>query len=123
MPAAPRRSSSPSPQPSVCHPRLLSPLSNNLQEEGLQAIADLELSFKEFDRVLETGDKQAVPIRQQAALGCVGQIEEAMVKEFPYQVPSEYDYLPQLKVSLLCRPFVPAGGSHHGGHASVESLV
>ena len=66
----------------------------------------MENSFKEFDRVLETGDKQAVPIRQQDALGYVGQIEEAMVKEFPYQVPSEYDYLPQLKVSVMCCLFM-----------------
>ena len=72
----------------------------------MQAIADLENSFKEFDRVLETGDKQAVPIRQQDALGYVGQIEEAMVKEFPYQVPSDYDYLPQLKVSIICCLFL-----------------
>ena len=83
----------------------LTPPSNNLQEEGLQAVNDLENSFKEFDRVLETGDKQAVPIRQQNALGYVGQIEEAMVKEFPYQVPSEYDYLPQLKVRVIAVHF------------------
>lgn len=96
----------PGPQKFVCHPNTHIPPSNNLQEEGLQAIADLENSFKEFDRVLETGDKQAVPIRQQDALGYVGQIEEAMVKEFPYQVPSEYDYLPQLKVSVICWPLL-----------------
>ena len=72
----------------------------------------MENSFKEFDRVLETGDKQAVPIRQQDALGYVGQIEEAMVKEFPYQVPSDYDYLPQLRVSIIY--VVSERGSRHG---------
>ena len=100
--------SSPFLQPSSCPPNPHTSPFITLQEEGLQAIADLENSFKEFDRVLETGDKQAVPIRQQDALGYVGQIEEAMVKEFPYQVPSKYDYLPQLKVSTICCLFVRA---------------
>ena len=106
MPAAPLHDTTPFPEATACHPHPLTPRSNNLQEEGLQAIAGLENSFKEFDRVLESGDKQAVPIRQQDALGYVGQIEEAMVKEFPYQVPSEYDYLPQLKVRATSCPFI-----------------
>lgn len=38
--------------------------------------------------------------KQQAALTAVGNIEEAMVKGFPFTVPSEYDNLPQLKVRL-----------------------
>jgi hypothetical protein len=36
--------------------------------------------------------------KQQAALTAVGSIEEAMVKGFPFTVPSAYDNLPQLKV-------------------------
>jgi peptidylprolyl isomerase len=41
---------------------------------------------------------QAVVEKQQAALTAVGNIEEAMVKGFPFTVPSTYDNLPQLKV-------------------------
>ena len=72
----------------------------SVQEEGLKAIQNLEAAFKECDRVVETGDKQAVPSAQQNALTYVGQIEEAMMKGFPFNVPSQYDNLPQLKVRL-----------------------
>lgn len=51
---------------------------------------------------METGDKQAVPAAQQNALTYVGQIEEAMMKGFPFDVPSQYDNLPQLKASPVC---------------------
>lgn len=40
---------------------------------------------------------QAVPIKQRAALECVGAIEEAMVKGFPFEVPAEYASRPLLK--------------------------
>ena len=38
---------------------------------------------------------------QQECLGYIGDIEAAMVKEFPYDVPSEWKNLPQLKVCTL----------------------
>ena len=69
-----------------------------VQDDGLKAITNLEEAFKECDRVVETQDKQAIPAAQQNALSYVGQIEEAMVKGFPFEVPSQYDNLPQLKV-------------------------
>ena len=69
-----------------------------VQDDGLKAIANLEEAFKECDKVVESGDKQAVPAAQQNALTYVGQIEEAMMQGFPFEVPSEYDNLPQLKV-------------------------
>lgn len=72
------------------------------QDVGLKAIADLDKSLDEFSALLEAKDKQEVPIKQQEALGYVGQIEEAMVKGFPYNVPSQYANLPQLKVHSLC---------------------
>ena len=69
-----------------------------MQDSGLKAIESLEAAFKECDKVVESQDKQAVPSAQQNALNYVGQIEEAMVKKFPFEVPSQYDNLPQLKV-------------------------
>ena len=35
---------------------------------------------------------------QQECLGHIGDMEAAMVKEFPFEVPSEFKDLPQLKV-------------------------
>ena len=48
---------------------------------------------------------------QQECLGHIGDMEAAMVKEFPYQVPSEFKDLPQLKVcssQLQSRPVLQA---------------
>lgn len=42
---------------------------------------------------------QNVPIKQREALSYVGQIEEAMVKGFPFSVPPEYANRPLLLVS------------------------
>jgi hypothetical protein len=57
-------------------------------DEGLQAIEELKAALKEFDKVIDGKDKQEVPIIQQKCLRYVGDVEEAMVKEFPFKVPS-----------------------------------
>jgi cyclophilin family peptidyl-prolyl cis-trans isomerase len=65
--------------------------------EGQAAIEKLDAALKEFQAVVDANDKQSVIEKQQQALTYVGAIEEAMVKGFPFTVPSEYDNLPQLK--------------------------
>ena len=50
--------------------------------------------------LLEGKDKNDIPEIQQVALGFVSIIEEAMVKGFPYEVPTQYADLPQLKVTI-----------------------
>ena len=69
-----------------------------MQEAGLAAIASLEEALGEFDAIIDNQDKQEVPIIQQKCLDYVGNVEEAMVKGFPFEVPAEYASLPQLKV-------------------------
>ncbi|PSC68158.1 Peptidyl-prolyl cis-trans chloroplastic [Micractinium conductrix] len=64
---------------------------------GLAALEGLKGALSEFQAVLDAQDKQAVPLKQQAALDYVGAVEEAMVKGFPFEVPQEYASLPQLK--------------------------
>jgi hypothetical protein len=54
--------------------------------DGLAALAGLKGALSEFDTVLETNDKQAVPAIQQKCLRFVGSAEEAMVKAFPFEV-------------------------------------
>lgn len=55
--------------------------------DGLAALEGLKGALSEFDKVLETKDKQEVPIIQQKCLRFVGSAEEAMVKAFPFEVP------------------------------------
>jgi cyclophilin family peptidyl-prolyl cis-trans isomerase len=66
-------------------------------EEGMAAIAAFKESLVQFNQILQDGDKQAIPFYQEAALDRVGDIEEAMVKGFPFEVPAKYARLPQLK--------------------------
>ena len=64
---------------------------------GDAALDGLDRALKDFEAVLESGDKQQIPAAQQAALAHVSQAEEALVKGFPFEVPSKYASLPQLK--------------------------
>ncbi|KAK9816473.1 hypothetical protein WJX72_000720 [[Myrmecia] bisecta] len=77
--------------------RIVEAFAPDKKEAGMAALANLDRSFAEFDKIIESGDKQEVPIKQQEVLGYVGQVEEAMVKGFPFTVPSQYANLPQLK--------------------------
>ncbi|MEM9976182.1 MAG: peptidylprolyl isomerase [Cyanobacteria bacterium P01_D01_bin.2] len=45
----------------------------------------------------QTKDLETLWSGRRAALGVIGELEYLMVKGFPYEVPAEYDYLPQLK--------------------------
>ena len=64
---------------------------------GDAALDGLDKALKNFEAVLESGDKQQIPAAQQAALVFVTQAEEALVKGFPFEVPAKYASLPQLK--------------------------
>mmetsp|Transcript_16936 Transcript_16936/g.47266 ORF Transcript_16936/g.47266 Transcript_16936/m.47266 type:complete len:456 (-) Transcript_16936:331-1698(-) len=66
-------------------------------DSGMAGLIALEKSLAEFDEVIKNQDKQEVPIVQQKCLDSVGDIEEAMVDGFPFDVPAEYGKLPQLK--------------------------
>lgn len=76
---------------------LIADFADDKKDDGLKAIANLEEALKACDKVVEVQDKQGIPSVQQNALTYVGQIEEAMMKGFPFEVPSQYDNLPQLK--------------------------
>lgn len=60
----------------------------------------LPQSLAEFQEILAKEDKNLVIPKQQEALEYLNVVENAMVKGFPFEVPSEYSDLPQLKVSL-----------------------
>lgn len=67
------------------------------EKAGDEAIAKLRNGLNEFRTLIDAEDKQEVPIKQQEVLSYVGAIEQAMVNGFPFEVPSEYSNLPQLK--------------------------
>ena len=70
------------------------------QDVGIANIEKLEQAFPGLFAAIEEKDKNAVAIQQQDLLAYVGNIEEAMVNGFPFEVPPEYEYLPRLKVHI-----------------------
>lgn len=48
--------------------------------------------------IVESKDKEKIYNQNAVCLNLIGDIEQAMVKAFPFSVPKEYDSLPQLKV-------------------------
>lgn len=64
-----------------------------------QAILDDLISNKmpSLKQVISEKDSERIIATNTDVLRDIGVLEEDMVKQFPYEIPSEYDYLPQLK--------------------------
>jgi peptidylprolyl isomerase len=60
-------------------------------------IAEMQTSLNTLRLAVETKDLDQVWALRRQVLDRVGEIEELMVTSFPYQVPPEYNHLPQLK--------------------------
>ena len=60
-------------------------------------ISDLKIGIADLRQAAETKDKDQIWQGRAKVLDSVSQLEELMVQGFPYEVPSEYSNLPQLK--------------------------
>ncbi|OCR02829.1 peptidylprolyl isomerase [Oscillatoriales cyanobacterium USR001] len=60
-------------------------------------ISDLNTGIAELEKAVEEKNRDLVNELKGKLLKKVGAIEELMVKEFPFEIPSEYANLPQLK--------------------------
>ena len=70
-------------------PQQLHPQSEILLDqiaEGIEVINDL----------VEVQDRDSIYPKREETLSYIGELEELMVTEFPYEVPEKYSYLPQL---------------------------
>lgn len=65
------------------------------QAEAL--ISDLEAGIADIRTALEAKDKEQIRQERAKLLDLVGDLEESMVKGFPFEVPAQYSNLPQLK--------------------------
>lgn len=59
------------------------------KQDGLESVEQLKLAFKTLDAAVEAKDKSDIFAAQQVCLQYVGQIQEAMVTGFPFEVCSE----------------------------------
>ena len=65
--------------------------------EAEKLIESLNSELNDFKVIVDNQDRQAVPIQQQKCLSTLGNIEELMVGDFPYDIPKEYASYPLLK--------------------------
>lgn len=72
-------------------------ISSIKDENGVSEVDKLEQGLSDLKEIADNQDKQQIPVKQQELLDYVGNIEEAMVNGFPFDVPQEYLNLPQLK--------------------------
>ncbi|GLI69788.1 hypothetical protein VaNZ11_014487 [Volvox africanus] len=93
------------------------------KEFGLENIEKLQAALNEFQATVEAKDKQAVPIKQREALTYVGNIEEAMVKGFPFQVPPEYADRPLLLGRATLEMKVKCRETPEGPQTFVQTVV
>ncbi|GLC38663.1 Peptidyl-prolyl cis-trans isomerase, chloroplastic [Pleodorina starrii] len=93
------------------------------KEYGLDNIEKLAAALTDFQATVEAKDKQAVPIKQREALTYVGNIEEAMVKGFPFQVPPEYADRPLLLGRTTLEMKVNCRETPEGPQTFVQTIV
>lgn len=77
--------------------KLLADVPDARKPQAEALIAELNQGITSIREAIEAKDKENVLIERGKLLDKVGQLEELMVEKFPFEVPSEYSNLPQLK--------------------------
>ena len=67
------------------------------QAQAGELIDGIQAGLEPIRAAADAEDKEAVWIERKKLLDQVGRVEELMVDGFPFEVPAEYDSLPQLK--------------------------
>ncbi len=67
------------------------------QPQAETILEDIKTGVNELQEAVESKDKEKVRLKRQALLSSITEIEELMVTGFPFEVPEDYAYLPQLK--------------------------
>lgn len=75
---------------------ILEDIPESQQAEATAILDQIKEQIGSLRSVVEVEDKPATQEGRDRLLGLVGQLEEMMVAEFPYEVPAEYSNLPQL---------------------------
>ena len=76
---------------------ILASVPEERQEQAQIWINELQTGVEKLQEIAKTKDKEETWIRRAKLLNLVGKLEESMVTGFPYEVPTEYASLPQLK--------------------------
>ena len=82
---------------SINKPKLLASVPESKQPEAEEIIAILDQGIIDIKEVAEAKDGEQVLEQRAKLLTLVGQLEQLMVVGFPFEVPSDFSNLPQLK--------------------------
>ncbi|MUG97439.1 peptidylprolyl isomerase [Scytonema sp. UIC 10036] len=77
--------------------QLLASVPDERKPQASAWISELKSGVDTLQEVVKTKNKEQVKEQRAKLLSLVGLLEESMVKEFPFEVPTEYSNLPQLK--------------------------
>lgn len=76
---------------------ILAAVPSGKRAAAISYLDDIEAQLVPLREAVDLRDRETVWLKRAAILDDVSRIEELMVQEFPYEVPAEYDSLPQLK--------------------------
>ncbi|WP_050765999.1 peptidylprolyl isomerase [Synechococcus sp. PCC 7335] len=76
---------------------ILASVPEDRQAQANQILDSLAGGLEPIREAIEAEDKEGVWTERKQLLDQVGELEELMVDGFPFEVPAEYDNLPQLK--------------------------
>lgn len=77
--------------------KILASIPTERQEKAQGLIEQIKTGVESIRISAEAKDKEKVREQRATVLNAVGELEQLMVTKFPYEVPSEYSNLPQLK--------------------------
>ncbi|MEL6493664.1 MAG: peptidylprolyl isomerase [Cyanobacteria bacterium J06623_7] len=76
--------------------KLLDSVPEERQTQADGVIEELTQGVAQLKEIVETKDREATYIKRKELLDLVTELEELMVVGYPFEVPAEYSYLPQL---------------------------
>jgi peptidylprolyl isomerase len=76
---------------------ILAAVPDGKRAAAVSYLDDIQAQLLPLHDAIDGRDREAVWLRRAAMLEDIGRIEELMVKTFPFEVPADYSYLPQLK--------------------------
>ncbi|WP_071516770.1 peptidylprolyl isomerase [Geitlerinema sp. PCC 9228] len=76
---------------------ILASIAPEKQAQAQKILDDIRAGVDDFKEIAEVKDKEAAWIRRGELISQLGDLEELMVDEFPFEVPEEYSDLPQLQ--------------------------
>jgi len=75
---------------------LLASIPTERQTKAESIIDRLTIGVEEIQEIIDQKDREATYIKRRELLDLVGDLEQLMVVGYPFEVPTEYSYLPQL---------------------------